>query len=382
MRIINFLLLALSVWTVKLKWTNAKNVVEMPYEGNMLLVAGVYTDPYNSVSHILCCRQGAREILYYAITEQGEVIHNNTYQDWAWGYEGAIKGADDGKHIYMAFTTSTGSGYYVNYTETNDGGATWKPFIRLTDNTELRFLRDLIYIPDTGRIFLFFTSHYDHQIKMVTKPRDSDIFSEEMLVVNFVNVNPVGRIAAYTKSPNNRIILHVFYIEMDNSFRYVNSFDNGITWSETRIINPGPVIQIIGPAYSPLAPQTLIVGITTGKNATLYKTTDNGLTFSEPILTNDGVYGTGNSGLEICNVNNKLVLASFLQSKKQKPEFAYWDLNEMKPNVIENPFEPWAFTAFLTCPLKNKVNAFTSQLDRSIFAVQYAQEINTDFELQ
>jgi len=101
----------------------------------------------------------------------------------------------------------------------------------------------ILYIPTSGRIFIFYT-HYSldgSKIAYVTRSRDSSLFTSEKIILNTGYINSYI-IPQYTID-KSRVLIHLLWTQTDSSYSQHLAFscstNLGITWEEPKIIGGG-----------------------------------------------------------------------------------------------------------------------------------------------
>eukprot|EP01022_Parablepharisma_sp_SALTPOND_P004969 TRINITY_DN121389_c0_g1_i1.p1 TRINITY_DN121389_c0_g1~~TRINITY_DN121389_c0_g1_i1.p1 ORF type:complete len:402 (-),score=2.67 TRINITY_DN121389_c0_g1_i1:163-1368(-) len=339
--------IATAEWTVPVKVGEAQN--QYGYSG----VTDMYLDPSTDTSHVVY-RDDSEEAYYYsAILSDGTVAHTSKFTDWKQSspWRAVIKG--NGKRLFIALRgsrTMNDKFYFdVNFTESYDGGISWIPMIQTpkrnsSDNIR-RFIGDMVYIKETGRLFLFYWRE-DGSVWTTTRAPGSSIFNIESPIAAVI---PEWRgktiIAAYGYKAN-KIMLHVF-IANKTHLLYVRSLNNGLTWLPPRVVVNGTIAAILNVEVSSNVPSIIALAynarLTSSPNM-LIVSKDYGDSFSDPIqITQNNASTSANqtAGLKICGTNEHSFLASFFitDTSQYNSEYAFWDLSELTPIANNNVFD-------------------------------------------
>jgi len=316
-------------------------------------VSSVYYDPITQISHILYADYKFQYYDHYALLDQGKVLYKTRF-DNGYGLVGLLRGPKDGKHIALAYWTFINSLHTFNFTESFDNGLTWKKSVRLVESEKHLILQDMIYIKETGRIFIFYEDQSKKEIRMITRSPGSEIFSNEIEI----GYDVFPRDSFNSKFDYNFIdgktILHMFYKNDKMLLSYSNSYNNGITWSDPKIVTHDDNVTMIANVVSDSKiTKKIIVSYIPASHMEPPKmviSENFGETFGEPIpITFGGRYGEyefyETFGLKLFGSKENPVLCSFYLTKENVPVFAIWNLDTGERNEYENPFyEPWITT--------------------------------------
>ncbi len=314
-------------------WTAPVKLMET--HDHRLEVKSVYRDL--SLTHLLVYNPNSCQHL--AVAENGTIV---SHKYFAITYGGVIRGAGDGKHLMMALDhhVTGGSAVVVNFTESSDGGKTWSPPVYAVKRGPLnKYLQDMLYIPSTGRVFIFFATDRKYELRMVTKPNNSVIFSGEMLVANSVYTAPHAAKVGYA-TLEGKGCLHLSYKNLSGHLVYTKSENNGISWSPPRKISEDKLSFISGILVS--GPSVYIGFTTKGESpAVLEYSHDNGAHFAAVNITHDNAGREGDQGFAVCNDNKEgATLVSIFTEGDGKAEYAIWDTKgEMHPARRGHPYE-------------------------------------------
>eukprot|EP01022_Parablepharisma_sp_SALTPOND_P000227 TRINITY_DN100_c0_g1_i2.p1 TRINITY_DN100_c0_g1~~TRINITY_DN100_c0_g1_i2.p1 ORF type:complete len:435 (-),score=-4.57 TRINITY_DN100_c0_g1_i2:118-1422(-) len=363
------------IYGVSAEWTAPVEIDQ--YSKDRLIYSGVldmYTDPSTEITHVVNSHYDDSVYQYVAIWPNGTIMHSTKFNDsLVSSLRAVIKGAGDGKRLYLAFHGSRrvySSSYAdVNFTESSDGGKTWSPMIHMpkensNDNLH-RHINDMLYIKETGRIFIFYRRD-EKAVCVTTRSPGSSVFSLEKPVIlspsfqdNFRNI------AATYNYWLSKLLVHVF-IANTTHLLYMRSSNNGISWSSPRVIAKDFVyaihgveadkvlpsaIALIYERYEEPAPYALIVSKNYGDN------------FSEPM--NIGKYKsphthfTSTGGLKICGARGFPTLATFTindhSTSRSNSSYFFWDFDTFIPFPQDNIFETFPITsAKITCTTDNE----------------------------
>eukprot|EP01022_Parablepharisma_sp_SALTPOND_P000226 TRINITY_DN100_c0_g1_i1.p1 TRINITY_DN100_c0_g1~~TRINITY_DN100_c0_g1_i1.p1 ORF type:complete len:587 (-),score=-38.40 TRINITY_DN100_c0_g1_i1:118-1878(-) len=363
------------IHAVVAEWTAPVEFGRNSHQSSMVL--DMYTDPSTEISHVLYMYwSGASAYCYSAIYPNGSLIHSTKFSihHYYWSHGSKIKGAGDGRHLYIALGGTrrihTGGLFHdVSFTESSDGGKSWSPMVQVpkenSSDTNNRVMNDMVYIKETGRIFIFYFSSPD-KVYVVTRSPGSSIFSLERLIAQTATCHDSnGCIAATYSYWLSKLLIHVVFAD-GKHLLYMRSSNNGISWSSPRVIAKDFVyaihgveadkvlpsaIALIYERYEEPAPYALIVSKNYGDN------------FSEPM--NIGKYKsphthfTSTGGLKICGARGFPTLATFTindhSTSRSNSSYFFWDFDTFIPFPQDNIFETFPITsAKITCTTDNE----------------------------
>eukprot|EP01022_Parablepharisma_sp_SALTPOND_P020859 TRINITY_DN390_c0_g1_i1.p1 TRINITY_DN390_c0_g1~~TRINITY_DN390_c0_g1_i1.p1 ORF type:complete len:406 (-),score=3.55 TRINITY_DN390_c0_g1_i1:108-1325(-) len=337
-------------------------------------VLSIYHDPTTRVHHVLYNAASIETFQrYLLVSDAGIVLNNITFSNANWDFTGVIRGVGDGQHVYMAMTSYLGSAKYaIKFTESTDGGKTWTtPSFIMEASSPDSYLQDMLYIAETGRVFVFFYEK-NYKLKMVTRPPGSNVFSKPILVAS--NIYPPIQMQMNAKTVYSTLmdqqILHLFYANYNGRLAYMRSTTNGATWSP-KLVPDDSLTHISAALINPKFSETIYVSYTSRGNrpAKLIKTEDHGITFTEPKpITKHHVHSATKEGLAICGTKSSIKLATFFTTTSFIGEYSWVDSKTLEPFNRPHPFtEPEIYTSALDCNL----NLEKSQLSVTIIAARY-----------
>lgn len=371
MRIISFGITLILICFVKSKWSEPVQVLHLVNQ-ETVGVPSVYTDQSSGISHVLLTVWGLKQYWYCAVSSEGKLLHGTVFEDPGYAIRGIIRGANDGKHIFLAMWSQFDESDKVNFTESTDGGVSWSAPIHLQDKGPDRWLQEMLYVEETGRILIFYLLPSTNITLMVSKAPGSKIFSSEIPVVYTSHDGFIAR-GTYFKQT-----LHFFFVDPFNKLGYVQSNNNGVTWSKPREIDNGIVNRILDvDSNHELTDKIFVATLTNEEPARLLWSTDNGKTFSKPIVITHEAVSSTDEGLEICSSKKGGILASFFTTGKGHPEFSHFDLKTMKQEEKEQPFTtPLIINSNMDCYSTGdlKVNAFVTQERNNDTYLLFSQE--------
>ncbi len=336
---------SLCTWSVPVKLMESKGTTE-PW------VASVYRDPSTSLNHAIII--DGRQYRYFAVKDDGTVIHDRVLPSGRSSYtaRAVIKGAGNGENLFVAFRCSVEgqeATSIVNFTESKDGGKNWAAPVSVTvlPTSSVKLLLDMLYISETGRVFVFFLEQSKNQIRMVSRPANSLVFSGETTIVR--DGVWIDGHAAYTPI-GARQYIYVVYIGLSKSqLMYVRSTTNGADWSvPAEISNGDPALQIRDViAGTKLGSTLYIIYAPRYGPEKLLVSQDRGVSFGKPVpftIKSSNFWST--DGVAVCAANetqHKLVSLSMVQG--YAAEYALWDMKKMEATRKQHPFESfWTVT--------------------------------------
>eukprot|EP01022_Parablepharisma_sp_SALTPOND_P015209 TRINITY_DN212_c0_g1_i1.p1 TRINITY_DN212_c0_g1~~TRINITY_DN212_c0_g1_i1.p1 ORF type:complete len:401 (-),score=26.03 TRINITY_DN212_c0_g1_i1:192-1394(-) len=374
MRVYLFLLLVASFLAIQgfAKWVGPIKLLPT-LDSDSYIVTSTYRDPTSHVNHLYYVEDCAAPHYqgYLAVSDTGEILHQTKYLSQGWFYGGTIRGAGDGQHLYLAIQ----SNYYkgaatVNLSESIDGGASWsQPSSILPNSDPNKFFQDMLYISETGRIFVFFFEEDSHALKVITRTPGSTVFSNPIVIATDFETNRVWRMnsKAVYNIWLNRQLIYIFYVNRNDKLAYSRSATNGATWTSPKVISNDNVYHVTEALANHKFSETIYVSyaLATDSYAKLIKTDDYGVTFTEPkSITKNYVNSGTTDGLALCGTKNMVMLSAFFPTTSGTAEYSLVDSETFEPFYKQHPFtESTVKTAGLDCT----IDVPKSQLDVAIF---------------
>eukprot|EP01022_Parablepharisma_sp_SALTPOND_P014585 TRINITY_DN1998_c0_g2_i2.p2 TRINITY_DN1998_c0_g2~~TRINITY_DN1998_c0_g2_i2.p2 ORF type:complete len:209 (+),score=8.62 TRINITY_DN1998_c0_g2_i2:107-733(+) len=167
--------------TAETKWTEPIQLLDISHSYSVV-VWSVYRDPVSSLNHVLVSENNEVQYLHFALTDDGTVVSKSEFHDPGYGLAGVVKGANNGKNLFMAlWSYMPGKRSAINFTESSNSGETWSKAQSIALSSTDRWLQDMVYIRETGRLFVFFIDQ-DFTLRMVTRSPGSSVFSKDLVI--------------------------------------------------------------------------------------------------------------------------------------------------------------------------------------------------------
>ncbi len=369
------------------EWSDPVKLVEM--KGTAPWAASVYRDPSTSLNHAIVCV--GTQYRYLAVKDDGSVVHDHVFpsDSDAYAARAVIKGAGNGKNLFVAFryTIDRRVMRTVNVTESKDGGESWTvPVSALSMNGAKEFL-DMLYISETGRVFIFFTELFTstHELRMVSRPANSRVFSGETVIVSS-GLGADARVA-YTPVGARQYIYITYVTPWTSQLMYTRSTTNGADWSVPKeIANEDGVWHIRHViAGAKLDSNVYIVYAAKRGPQKLLVSSDHGASFNKPVpftIKSSNFWST--DGVAVCAAEgglHKLVALSRVDGNAA--EYAIWDMKKMAATRKQHPFKSfWGiYTTGVECAVdggkKQMVTAgfATATNDRKVYGLYFAADL-------
>ncbi len=330
-------------------------------------VESVYRDPTSLLTHVIAMERSTSSLYHFAVSDTGAIVYNYTFPENDYSINAVVQGAGDGLKIFAACSFRKNNlDHLIRFRESADGGKTWsKPIVIVEEGSNKR-LQDMIYVVDTGRIYVFFTT--GHDLRVVSRAQGSIVFGSEVMVGKRAYSEFNSALASYNIN-NGKSLIHVVFKNYDDlSLRYTSSSTNGVTWEKDRDISGEPVEGItnivsnekVGPSFF-VAYATIFYG-----PAKMVYSKDFGKTFSRPmIITNNNKWSNNMAdGMAVCGSSATPLIASLFVTKKDSVEYGMWDLATMKPTYKDHPY---TMTKITTAGLDCQVDEAKSLLNVTSF---------------
>lgn len=304
------------------------------------LILSTYRDPVARLTHVFA-RESQQFVGYHlAVTDAGTVASKTAFPGFGTIPAGIIRGAGDGRRLFIAFSSVRPVARdYINFTESADGGKTWTEPRYLLNSAGYIILKDVLYMQETGRVFVLFTTPKD-ELRAASKPAGSAVFSSDLLVSRGVRweLYQAKAVCISGPSPKQQIIHLLFVSEVIERLMYTYSSNNGLTWSEPRMVAAEEAAVGVVSAYTNerVGPRIYFGFIAQGLVKLIY-TEDGGKTFSAPATaTSSELDGFG--GAALCGTSRKPTMATLFPLSSETVEYALWNLSKMRPQYRNGPF--------------------------------------------
>lgn len=347
-------------WIGLASWSDPLTLVRT--DGSLATAYDIYTDPSTGLRHAIFVSGDFSVLHYWQIDNENKVLLKIDFGDpkmFAVGFS-RIVGAGDGKSLYVvigAFRKGEKQLRDKWYTESQDGGKTWTPLIRVPrEDMNDDFERDdarIILIQNSKRVFIFYTRYKGlalfGSISMVTKPHGSSVFSKEQDIYRGGITRSPELSSEYTLE-NGQPVLHVFLsvYSPETSFVYLNSTNNGIDWSfpiqinNTQGLDHVPMLETVSDSKI----TQIVAGLfkTRSKALKLFFKKGNG-DFKVIPGSNRQVQWVGHfndyADMAICGEDkNRMLFLLFDEATDDGGfNFAVWDLDKMTYKVEKVPYE-------------------------------------------
>jgi len=306
-------------------------------------ITSLYYDPTDKISHVVIT--DIEHIIYYhiALSNSGEILYKNEFTGTS-KYstcKGLIAGPKDGKHIYLALWSEEGTKNVILFSESSDNGKTWAQLQKIPGDGSKR-LQDMIYVTETQRLFVFFSVWGDSELRVITRPPNSLVFSREIIVSTNCACEVFIARSAYNYK-NGKLMLHLFYKTDSYKLVYTRSLDNGLHWSESRVIS-SEKIYVVSNAVADIevTNKVFVSYIISGASHPVYMlyTDDFGDTFNEPIAVTsvDVLEKSYCHGMRICGTQSQPMMATIFTTDQRISEFSLWNLTTMERIPQSSPF--------------------------------------------
>ncbi len=309
------------------RWTAPVRLLNFTRPG---FVVSTYRDPVSSLNHVVAAQDKGRYYSYLAVADDGSVIYQEDFYAIHVSLSGAvIRGADDGKHLLMAYLRCAADPRDCSalLIESSDSGKTWKK----TGQSALGFnfaVQDLVY--DAGWTHLVM-SHFTNLNAYSRGPgRSFDSFGKSIAKVS--SPSALQARATFTSAA-----VHVISISNKNGeLTYTASRDNGTTWTPARRMNEAGTASAILAAAT--AGNSIFFAYTpkVGGSAMLIRSDDSGRKFEKPVeITKKSVTALG--GLAAL-ASPAVLVGLFPVDGGKELEYTIWTLPGMKAHYKAHPF--------------------------------------------
>lgn len=367
-------------------WSSPEKLAEISTaSAKSIHITSLYRDPTSAVNHVVISQDGPNGFLHLAVSDSGKVLYQTAFK--AAGIDATtavIRGAGDGEKLFLAFWT-TGTKNTVSFTESTDGGNSWTAAKVIVKDDVGKNLQDMIYIPDTGRIFVFFTTE-NGELKTVNRAPGSAVFSAETLLASKVQ-HGYNKAKAVFNYWLKRPFIHVAYVAADaTTLMYTKSTNNGITWLAPKKVASAAKEIRVAEAVTDANIGPMIYFTYTSENgpAGMVATVDFGVNFKPAVelTTKEAKSEKVSTGLTICGTKDTTILSATFATLDGGMEYAFWSTPEFKAYPRKHPFKGGLLTAATVCTVKTaesqvNVRTFVTVQEGSSNVLYYA--VDTDF---
>lgn len=208
-------------------WTEPSSfIITTTANGYDLL--SLYSDPNSKMIHILYTDKDNEGLFYFRLKNRNKDASKRLVDIKEYRGTPVITGSGDGKHIFVAYANNRNHAVFLE-SETN--GDTWGIPLEFK-STECNAIGSLVNIAEIGRLYITFSGN--RNVTFATRPPNSKVFSPETVI--FQNTKDIWPSAScYTLKQKNPII-HVAVPIGNYYIAYIQSENNGISWSKPRNI--------------------------------------------------------------------------------------------------------------------------------------------------
>lgn len=326
------------------QWTTPTKIYEDTLEKDINLVSAAY-DPSSQTTHAFVIIPEKRRHVYFKMSNTGELLRDYTFVVDGPPKSAILKAAKDGRNIYVAYIFEFENKREIMFDESMDLGQHWGNWQVPVRTYDMAYILDMVYITSSVRLFIFYNMRSTNQLRFVTRPLFSKIFSQEYILdFDIANDTLAGKFTYNSK--DGIAILHGFYKNSQNKLIYIKSADNGVNWSTPKEICADSIIYGITNANAnPKIPDKITVTFIQADAENNYSlkfmaSNDNGEHFSKPVTVNTlpADQFVANDGAVMFGTKELPMLATFFKSGIETAIFESWYLVSMQGNFIQNPF--------------------------------------------
>lgn len=350
------------------EWTQPRKLMTT----NKVQITSVYHDPTAFLNYLLLLDTEEGSLRFLVLSNDGAELYSILFNDANYTASALVRGAGNGKNIFMALPYSTSGESGILFSESTDGGFTWSNPAAVLPRGKDRRLQDVVYLAATGRVYVFFLC--GDQLRVVSRPPGSTVFSTKTLVANEV----APRISA-ARAAHDGTALHVAYVSLtsQDTVMYTRSENGGATWlpAQKLVKETVPVIAVTHMIASSASPLLLVAYTSRSAPAKLVYSRDHGRTFGLPVkITNVPASKVDSiSGFAVCPGDMKRpLLDSMFPTNDGGVEYAIWSADTMLPERRPHPFE--GMNVVNTAALGCQVDAGKAKLTVGTFVTVWAEE--------
>ncbi len=333
--------LLLLLFSSGLAWSEPTVLLDRHNEA--ITIHSVYRDPGSSSTHVVVGLPG--QILHFAILESGG--YYKTMFATASPITAVLRGAGDGAKLFLAYMTVESERNVVRFSESANGGKDWSsPVVVAVSTTFQKYLNDMVYIKETGRVIVFFSM--DAELRMASRPSGSIVFSAEGLVARNMYAYIGSAVAGYSLF-FSRPYIHVAYkANAAGNYRlmYARSTDNGATWGAPISIGDAWAVVYLTKliANSKMDSSVFIsyTGARVGSLGTARMTysTNYGSIFQPHVNITANSPNLNSAGLASCSDSKGDIklLVSFFPRIDDTPQLVMWDQSSIMSDSMSHPF--------------------------------------------
>lgn len=291
-------------WTTPMELTERTNDSTFP---------DMYVDPVSKISHVVWIdnKSGVFKLAYSRVflnrTKSTPIFLETAHRPRI----SHITGADDGKHIMVAFDAKRSQGdknacaggdstgcYEIFFTESMDAGVTWSKPVMIEHDVPADIIDRkgprMVYVKEASQVFV--TYWRSGPMAFSRRIGDSGKFTKES-VFSF-STNTAYQSIAYTIGEKNEPILHFFYVNWTyptENIMYTQSSDAGKAWVEPKCIavykhssTSDAFFRPFTVAKNDVAPKSVFIAFILNNDPHMMWTHDNGKTWSSILSLRKG----------------------------------------------------------------------------------------------
>eukprot|EP01022_Parablepharisma_sp_SALTPOND_P034413 TRINITY_DN91699_c0_g1_i1.p1 TRINITY_DN91699_c0_g1~~TRINITY_DN91699_c0_g1_i1.p1 ORF type:complete len:468 (+),score=-15.64 TRINITY_DN91699_c0_g1_i1:156-1406(+) len=332
----------------------------------------LYTDPKSGLSHFIFCRGINNQLTYIQFDYFLNVVlekNITTPVVMQFAFSSKILGKGDGKSLLLCVNgAALHSSADIYCSESTDSGTTWGKFWTIPRDSQDKLSRSypsILYIPETGRFFIFYYLR-ENKLAFVTRAAGSSVFTNERVIYNDPQFTQLTENLASSYSYVDRLmIVHLFWINVDSAKQrytyYMNTSNNGVTWSGPIQLNdetPEKTESLGAVGVPSVSDKVVLTYKKTGYDSPLKMQyyTAKIKNWSEPLAFTESEqdiyqweYKT--NSMAICGNTAHPYLIALSQTEHTFMEFSVWDLKRMNAERYSHPFSTdyWIYGAYLGC---------------------------------
>ncbi len=338
------LLFSLLLVGVRPGWTEVTQLLAPTLNATIL---SVHRDPSSSLNHLVLGTSLPSQYIHMAVTDDAKIVAQSAFADRI--HRNAIlRSAGDGSRLFLAFDVATAQGgYAIVFVESSNSGKTWSSPLSAVKFEVAGSLSDLLFVPETGRLFVFFTTYPGYELRMVSRAPGSAVFSAETRVAReaYHGYRSSAKAGYSTLQSSKAAYIHVAYrANGTDLLMYVRSDTNGVTWSSPKMVGDRILVDYVATVVSgPKFRQAIFISyVAPGGSRLVLYSSDLGEKFSEQLHMSKMLAPRWNqAGVTSCaNADGSLsMLVSFIPGDgRTAPEYSLWDTLDMRQYARRNPF--------------------------------------------